>query len=80
MGLRKNKNQGSPTGADNNAIILSETKRVIDIILDIDHPQYEDPNSIGVIFLLMKVVENLLKNPTPFLKLVQFLEIILYIL
>ena len=63
MGLRKNKNQGSPTGADNNAIILSATKRVIDIILDIDHPQYEDPNSIGVIFFTDENSREFTKKP-----------------
>ena len=63
MSLRKNKNQGSPTGAGNNAIILSETKRVIDIILDIDHPQYEDPNSIGVIFFTDENSREFNKKP-----------------
>jgi len=57
------KNQGTSPGGSNNTIILSDTKRVIDIILDSDHPKYTDPNSIGTIFFTDENSREVTKKP-----------------
>ena len=52
MSLVKNKNFGAPIGGSNPTKDESQNKRVVDIILDIDHPKYVGPDSIGVIFFV----------------------------
>ena len=50
MSLTKNKNFGAPIGGSNPTKDESQNKRVVDIILDINHPKYIGPDSIGIIF------------------------------
>ena len=57
------KNQGTSPGGSDNTIILPNTKRVIDIILDTDHPKYTDPNSIGIIFFTDENSKEVTKKP-----------------
>tara|TARA_R110002012_G_scaffold140459_1_gene298045 strand:- start:14450 stop:16297 length:1848 start_codon:yes stop_codon:yes gene_type:complete len=50
MSLRKNKNFGRSNKGNNSSKDQSQAKRVIDIILDINHPKYHGASSIGIIF------------------------------
>ena len=50
MSLTKNKNFGAPIGGSNPIKDDNVNKRVVDIILDINHPKYIGPDSIGIIF------------------------------
>lgn len=50
MSLRQNKNYGFKVGGTSTPKTQKRTKRVVDIILNPDHPRYLGPDSIGTIF------------------------------
>lgn len=50
MSLRQNKNFGIRVGGTSTPKIKKRTKRVVDIILNENHPRYSNPDSIGTIF------------------------------
>ena len=50
MSLRKNKNERQATGFRRFPKNQKTTKRVVDIILDENHPNYRAPQDIGIIF------------------------------
>ena len=50
MSLRQNKNYGFRVGGTSTPKPLKRTKRVVDIILNPNHPKYTGPDSIGIIF------------------------------
>jgi len=50
MSLRKNKNSRNSNGNVNPVKDVNSIQRVVDIILNSNHPQYVNENSIGIIF------------------------------
>jgi len=50
MSLKRNPNQGTPTGTAGGSKNKNTTKRVVDIILSPNHQAYNSPEDIGTIF------------------------------
>ena len=64
MSLRRIPNQGKPAGVSGGTKSQNLTKRVVDIILSDNHPAYNSPDDIGVIFFTDVKLNEEYTDPT----------------